>query len=107
MSEAQAIKLGDGTLLVGIAKAILSVIDTEQFRQPAKDLALNAFDSIVVPHNFPNVPDFLEPRIKDAVRSAISPLIDKAFDAIKGADGATKVADAAKGAFDFIKAHKA
>lgn len=106
MSETQAIKLGDGTLLVGIVKAILSVVDTDQFRQPVKDLALNAFDSIVVPHNFPNVPDFLEPRIKDAVRSAISPLIDKAFDAVKGADGATKVAGAAKGAFDFITTPK-
>lgn len=106
MSTPQAVKLGDGTLLVGIVKAILSVVDTEQFRQPAKDLALNAFDRIVVPHNFPNVPDFLEPRIKDAVRTAIAPLIDKAFDALKTTDGATKVAGAAKGAFDFLTAPK-
>lgn len=105
MSEAEELKL-DGHIIKGIIDAILASIDLEQFRQPAKDLALKAFDDYIATKDFPNVPNFIEPAIKSAVRGQIPALVDGVFDAIKARKAAGGTADqpTAKDAFDFLKA---
>ena len=109
MSDAEELKIGNGQVVKAIIDGILASIDFEQFREPAKALALKAFDDYIAPKDFPNVPNFIEPAIKAAVRGQIPGLVDGVFDAIKArkAAGGSTDAPTAKDAFDFLVAPKA
>lgn len=48
------------------------------------EVAESLFDQIVVPHNFPRIPDFLERMAESTLRSDIRPMVEGWYDLIVG-----------------------
>lgn len=90
-----------------MSEAQALTINVDQFRDPAKTFLLGLYDTHVVPHDFPRIPNLLEPRIKAVLREMIPGVVDTAFDFFKQPDAAAKTAKAAGDAFQFLLAPKA
>jgi hypothetical protein len=78
ITVAEAQKLGQGVV------DLLSHSKDPDAKTVLVEAVEKLFDSYVVPHNFPRVPDVLERWIESGARSQIRPMVESFYDFIVG-----------------------